>query len=59
MTRRQECPCGSGRYPEAQYDGYGIFLCYTCEKCERKTLRKYRSDIFTRYECDELIEGDY
>jgi hypothetical protein len=58
MARCKLCPCGSGLWPEAQYDGYGIFLCYTCEDCEKNVLRKYRSDIFERYECDEPIEED-
>jgi hypothetical protein len=53
-----ECSCGSGeeRYP--LYDGYGIFLCYACEKCEKEKLRGYRSDIMEQYECDEPIEPE-
>lgn len=54
--RRQVCTCGSGHFPTAQHDGYGIFLCYTCDNCERKKLSTYRDDIFTRYETDERIE---
>lgn len=56
MTRRQHCPCGSGEWPDAQYDGYGIFLCYTCNKCEAEKMCRYRHDIHEHYECDETIE---
>jgi hypothetical protein len=58
MARLQHCPCGSGEYPEAQYDGHHIFLCYTCSKCEREKLSGYRTDIFQRYETDEAIEAE-
>ena len=57
--RLKECPCGSKEYPTPNYDGYNIFLCYTCSKCEDEKLKAYRSDIFTRYETDEQIEEDY
>lgn len=52
------CPCGSGEYKEKNFDGYGIFLCYTCPKCEDEKLSRYRPDIHERYECDEQIEDD-
>jgi hypothetical protein len=58
MARLQECPCGSLEYPTPQYDGYGIFLCYTCHKCELKKMRQYRHDIKERYQCDEPIEEE-
>jgi hypothetical protein len=58
MARLQQCPCGSGEYPEPEYDGYNIFLCYTCDKCRAEKLRGFRSDIFEQYECDEPIEED-
>ena len=56
MARLTQCPCGSGEYPGTNYDGYGIFLCYTCDKCQEERLAGYRHDIFERYECDEPIE---
>jgi hypothetical protein len=56
--RLQHCPCGSGEYPEPQYDGYGIFLCYTCPKCAAGRLKGYRADIFERYDADEPIEEE-
>ena len=61
MPRLQKCPCGSGEYPEGQYDARGIFLCYTCFKCEAVKLSGYRLDVLhnPNYECDEAIEGDY
>lgn len=58
MARLQECPCGSGQFPEALYDGYGIFLTYACDKCKRTKVRGFRPDIMSRYECDEPIEED-
>jgi hypothetical protein len=60
MARRRptECPCGSKEYPDVQYDGYQIFLCYTCSKCEREKMRHYRPDIKERYQCDEPIEEE-
>jgi hypothetical protein len=54
--RLQQCPCGSGEFPTAQHDGHGIFLTYTCDKCEREKLSHFRADIFDRYECDEPID---
>lgn len=59
MRQPRECPCGSKEWPEAQHDGHGIFLCYTCDKCHAKKMRGYRPDIMERYECDEPIEADY
>lgn len=47
MPRRQECTCGSGKYPKAQHDARGIFLCYTCDKCETKKLSGYRPEVLT------------
>jgi hypothetical protein len=58
MRRLQQCPCGSGHYPEALHDGHGIFLTYACVKCKRAKLSRFRPDIMTRYECDEPIDAD-
>lgn len=60
MPRPQQCPCGSGNYPDANYDARGIFLCYACIKCEREKLAGYRQDVLTNpnYEADEDIYGD-
>jgi hypothetical protein len=57
-----ECPCGSGEWPEMQYDGRGIELCYTCEKCHKERMRRWRPDIleyYTQEDVDEQIEEDY
>lgn len=56
MPRLRECPCGSGQFPDAQHDARGIFLCYTCSKCERKKMAGYRPEVLTnsRYEADDL-----
>jgi hypothetical protein len=58
MARLQSCPCGSGEFPEALQDGYGIFMCYCCPKCKTAQLSHFRPDIFERYDCDEDIEGE-
>jgi hypothetical protein len=52
------CRCGSGKEQEAQYDGHGIFLCYTCEDCHADAMSRYRPDIMDAYECDEPIEPE-
>jgi len=57
MTTRT-CSCGSGEPRHANYDGYGIFLTYTCSRCEREKLKEFRSDIFDRYETDEPIDEE-
>lgn len=56
MSQLSECPCGSGLWPERQYDGYGIYLCYTCDSCHEEKMRGYRPDIFEQYECEEPID---
>ncbi len=60
MARLQQCPCGSGEWPEAHHDARGIFLCYACDKCEAEKLSHYRPDVLTdpNYWADEPIEED-
>ena len=58
MGQPRECPCGSGQWPNAEYDGHGIFMFYGCAKCRKKKLAGYRPDIKERYECDEPIEAE-
>lgn len=53
-----ECNCGSGEFSYPIFDGYGIYLCEVCHKCEEKELSKYRKDIFECYDCDEPIDSD-
>ena len=57
MTART-CPCGSGESRHANYDGYGIFLTYTCHYCEKDKLDEFRSDIFEHYDTDEPIDEE-
>ena len=60
MTLR-ECPCGSGEFPEAEYDGQGIFLCYVCSECREEKLGRYRPEIlrhYTQADVDEPIEEE-
>jgi hypothetical protein len=52
------CGCGSGQHPDWENDGYGIPLFLACPKCWDKQRKKYRVDVFERYECDEPIEPD-
>jgi hypothetical protein len=52
------CDCGSNKFRYPLRDGYGIFLCYVCDKCRKNKLRRYREDIMERYECDEPIEPE-
>ena len=54
----KRCSCGSGLEREAQFDGYGIFLTFTCEKCYKDKMSKFRSDIFERYPAQEPIEPE-
>jgi hypothetical protein len=60
MPRLQECPCGSGEYPDDQHDARGIFLCYTCPKCEDEKLSRYRPDVLSdpNYWTDEPVEEE-
>jgi hypothetical protein len=60
MPRLQQCPYGSGEFPDAQHDARGIFLCYTCPKSEAEKLSHYRPDVLTdsNYWADEAIDGD-
>lgn len=53
------CPCGSGEPRQERYDGYNIFLCFVCSKCEAQKMARFRPDIHTRYDADEQIEADY
>ena len=53
-----ECPCGSKLESWIEYDGYRIYLCRVCEKCEKEKMSIYRSDIKEAYECDEPIEPE-
>jgi len=53
-----QCTCGSGREAEAQFDGYGIFLCYACSKCLDQRMSGFRPDIHERYDADEPIEPE-
>lgn len=53
------CPCGSGEPRTAQYDGYGIFLTFTCSRCEAEKMARFRPDIKRRYDTDEQIEANY
>lgn len=55
---RWQCPCGSGLAGEKQFDGHGIPLPTTCDKCHQAMLARYRPDISRLYDCDEPLEAD-
>ena len=59
MKLPDTCPCGSGQPCWAEHDGYGIFMCFTCDNCVAEKLSHFRDDIFTQYQTDEQIEEDY
>jgi hypothetical protein len=42
----------------AVYDGHGIILFYSCRKCHKEKLSKYRLDIFENYRPDEPLDED-
>jgi hypothetical protein len=42
----------------ARRDGNGIFLTYTCPRCERDKLAGFRADIFAAYDPDEALDAD-
>jgi hypothetical protein len=58
MAYVRECPCGSDEWPEAVYDGGGIFVLYVCSECREEKLSKYHPDIFTdsNNRTDELVD---
>lgn len=62
MNDRYACHCGSGLPKFPQYDGRGIFLTYTCDKCHKEKMSHYRPEIleyYTQADVDEQIEEDY
>ena len=40
------CPCGSGEGANAVFDNHGIFVFYSCSKCDEKKRSKYDPIIF-------------
>jgi len=59
--RNNACRCGSGLWAEWQYDGRGIPLCKTCDKCHDKEMSKYNPVILGYYDqgdIDEPIEEE-
>ena len=56
-----ECPCGSGEYPDREYDAQGIYLCLCCDHCRKEKLSHYRPEILSGYsqaDVDEPIEAE-
>ena len=50
------CDCGSGEYPQWEYDAQGIPLCLVCPKCRQKKLSRYRPCILTGYNQNDVAE---
>lgn len=55
-----ECSCGSGLWPDENYDARGIFLCYSCEECRVERLAGFRPDVLSDpdYWHDEPLDAD-
>lgn len=49
---KKACPCGSGMDRDPQFDARGIFLCFTCDKCEAEKLAHYRKEVLTDSDYD-------
>ena len=58
IDARRVCDCGSGKQRTPQFDGYDIFLTYTCDECYERKIKRFRSDIFTQYKTEERIEPE-
>ena len=58
IPERHQCNCGSKKWKEAQYDGHGLFLTYTCEDCHAKKMSGFRQDIHEFYDAEENIYED-
>lgn len=54
----RKCSCGSGHEAIAQFDGYGIFMCYICKTCRKERMQRFRRDIMERYDTNEPIEEE-
>ena len=52
----EQCPCDSGKEAYAQFDGRGIFLCYTCDDCHKEKMSRYRPEILDYYTQDDVCE---
>jgi len=59
-TDFKTCACGSGEEKYELLDARGIFCSFVCSKCEEKTKKKFRPEIFedSQYNCDEPIEPE-
>jgi len=58
----KECPCGSGEWPNVEYDARGIGLGYMCHVCRKEKLARYRPEVLTDPHYDtmgERIDDDY
>lgn len=58
MIKYKLCHCGSKLSRHALYDGYGIFLTYACNQCEKEKLKEFRCDIYEHYEHDEPLDNE-
>jgi hypothetical protein len=61
FTQLRTCNCGSGKIREAQYDGQGIFLTYTCDDCHEEQMKGFNPIIlgpYTQADVDEPIEPE-
>lgn len=58
--QENQCSCGSGESASAVYDARGIFVFFSCAKCDAEKRKGYRTDIFTdpNYRTNEDVEDE-
>jgi len=52
----RECPCGSGKPSQWQFDYRGIELCRTCDDCHSEKMSRYRDEILNGYDQSDVDE---
>lgn len=51
------CDCGSGRPSQWEYDAQNIPLCRVCSACKTEKLKKYRPEILSGYDQNDVNEN--
>ncbi len=54
---KSSCPCGSGQIKYALYDAQRIFLAYACTRCEAKQKARFRPEMFSGYDQNDVDES--
>lgn len=60
MPSNKPCDCGSGLPRRANHDTRGYFLTFSCDKCRKRKLRRFRPEVLTdsQYEADDLGDDE-